>query len=159
MTGRAGVSARLEEALEWLDGHVNLEAIETGRADATPTLERVRRLTELMGDPQRAYPVVHLTGTNGKGSTARMLTSLFGARGLRVGTYTSPHLERINERLTVDGDPIADDDLAEVLAAVAALELWNLRTVTSAPLLVHLSTGRVGGAPHVGPKGTGSTQT
>jgi dihydrofolate synthase/folylpolyglutamate synthase len=122
VSGRAGVSARLEEALEWLDGHVNLEAIETGRADATPTLERMRRLTELMGDPQRAYPVVHLTGTNGKGSTARLLTSLLGARGLRVGTYTSPHLERINERLTADGEPIADDELAEVLAAVAALE-------------------------------------
>jgi dihydrofolate synthase/folylpolyglutamate synthase len=120
--GRAGVSARLEEALGWLDGHVNLEAIESGRADATPTLERMRRLTEVMGDPQRAYPVVHLTGTNGKGSTARMLTSLLGARGLRVGTYTSPHLERINERLTADGEPIADDELAEVLGAVAALE-------------------------------------
>jgi dihydrofolate synthase/folylpolyglutamate synthase len=122
VSGRAGVSARLEEALEWLDGHVNLEAIETGRADATPTLERMRRLTELMGDPQRAYPVVHLTGTNGKGSTARLLTSLLGARGLRVGTYTSPHLERINERLTADGEAIADDELAEVLSAVAALE-------------------------------------
>jgi dihydrofolate synthase/folylpolyglutamate synthase len=122
VSGRAGVSARLEEALEWLDGHVNLEAIETGRADATPTLERMRQLTELMGDPQRAYPVLHLTGTNGKGSTARLLTSLLGARGLRVGTYTSPHLERINERLTADGEPISDDELAEVLAAVAALE-------------------------------------
>ncbi|HEY3703011.1 MAG TPA: Mur ligase family protein [Acidimicrobiales bacterium] len=122
MIGRAEISARLEEALEWLDGHVNLEAIETGRADATPTLERMRRLTELMGDPQRAYPVVHLTGTNGKGSTARVLTSLLGARGLRVGTYISPHLERINERLTADGEPIADDELADLLAAVAALE-------------------------------------
>ena len=128
--GRAGVSARLEEALEWLDGHVNLEAIETGRADATPTLERMRRLTELMGDPQRAYPVVHITGTNGKGSTARLLTSLLGARGLKVGTYTSPHLERINERLAADGEPIADDELAEILAAVAALEPLMERSPT-----------------------------
>ena len=122
MTGRAGAPARLEEALDWLDRHVNLEAIESGRADATPTLERIRRLTELMGDPQRTYPVVHLTGTNGKGSTARLLTSLLGSRGLKVGTYTSPHLERINERLTADGEPIPDDELAEVLAAVAGLE-------------------------------------
>ena len=122
MTGRAGAPARLEEALDWLDHHVNLEAIERGRADATPTLDRIRRLTELMGDPQRAYPVVHLTGTNGKGSTARLLTSLLGSRGLKVGTYTSPHLERINERLTADGEPIPDDELAEVLAAVAGLE-------------------------------------
>jgi dihydrofolate synthase/folylpolyglutamate synthase len=122
MIGRAGTPARLEEALDWLDDHVNLEAIESGRADATPTLERIRRLTELMGDPQRAYPVLHLTGTNGKGSTARVLTSLLTTRGLKVGTYTSPHLERINERLTVDSEPIPDDELAEVLVAIAGLE-------------------------------------
>ena len=122
MIGRAGAPARLEEALDWLDGHVNLEAIESGRADATPTLERIRRLTELMGDPQRAYPVVHITGTNGKGSTARVLTALFSARGLKVGTYTSPHLERINERLAAGGEPIPDDELADVLVAVAGLE-------------------------------------
>ncbi len=74
------------------------------------------------GRPPAGYPVVHLTGTNGKGSTARLLTALLGARGLKVGTYTSPHLERINERLTADGEPIPDDELAEVLAAVAGLE-------------------------------------
>jgi dihydrofolate synthase/folylpolyglutamate synthase len=120
--GRAGAPARLEEALDWLDRHVNLEAIESGRADRTPTLERISRLVQLMGDPQRAYPVVHLTGTNGKGSTARVLTSLLSARGLKVGTYTSPHLERINERLTASAEPIPDDELAEVLVAVAGLE-------------------------------------
>lgn len=122
VTGRAGVPARLEDALAWLDSHINLEAIETGRADATPTLDRIGALTDLMGDPQRAYPVVHLTGTNGKGSTARLLTSLLGSRGLKVGTYTSPHLERINERMTVDGEPIPDWELGEVLGAVARLE-------------------------------------
>jgi dihydrofolate synthase / folylpolyglutamate synthase len=120
--GRAEAGARLDTALTWLDDHVNLEAIETGRADATPTLDRIRRLTELMGDPQQTYPVLHLTGTNGKGSTARMLTSLLVASGLKVGTYTSPHLERINERLAADGEPIADPELAEELEAVAALE-------------------------------------
>ncbi len=76
-------------------------------------------LARLLGDPQDAYPVIHLTGTNGKGSTARMLTCLLSARGLRVGTYTSPDLERVNERLALAGRPIDDHDLCEVLARVA----------------------------------------
>lgn len=75
-----------------------------------------------MGSPQSAYPVVHVTGTNGKGSVSRMVTSLLSAVGLRTGTYTSPHLERINERLQVAGEPIGDEELAAELAALAELE-------------------------------------
>ena len=82
----------------------------------------MRRLVELMGDPQHTYPVIHITGTNGKGSVARMVTALLVARGLRTGTYTSPHLERLNERMAQDGEPIPDEDLAEVIGAVADLE-------------------------------------
>ncbi|MDQ6725514.1 MAG: Mur ligase family protein [Actinomycetota bacterium] len=89
---------------------------------AARRLDRVRRLLELMGDPQHAYPVIHITGTNGKGSTARMVSALLKARGLRVGTYTSPHLERLNERLAWDLEPIPDGDLAEVIGAIADLE-------------------------------------
>jgi dihydrofolate synthase / folylpolyglutamate synthase len=89
---------------------------------AARRLDRVRRLVELMGDPQTSYPVIHITGTNGKGSVARMVTSLLAARGLRVGTYTSPHLERLNERMAHNGEPIPDDDLAEVISAIADLE-------------------------------------
>ena len=111
----------LPEALAWLEGHVNLEAIMRGRKEA-PTLDRIRELTGLMGDPHRAYPVVHITGTNGKGSTARMITSLLMARGLSVGTYTSPDLQRVNERLAWNGTPIGDDDLAALLSALADLE-------------------------------------
>jgi len=75
-----------------------------------------------MGDPQRAYPVVHLTGTNGKGSTARMITALLVARGLSVGTYTSPDLERVNERLASNDEPIGDEELAHALQRLAQLE-------------------------------------
>lgn len=89
---------------------------------ASRRLDRVRRLVELMGDPQGTYPVIHITGTNGKGSVARMVTALLVARGLRVGTYTSPHLERLNERMAWNGEPISDEDLAEVIGAVAELE-------------------------------------
>ena len=75
-----------------------------------------------MGEPQRAYPVIHITGTNGKGSTAQMVTRLLMAQGLNVGTYTSPHLERVNERLARNAVAISDEELAEQIAAVADLE-------------------------------------
>ena len=109
------------EALAFLDAHVNLEADPAPRA-AAMRLDRIRRVCELMGDPQHAYPVVHLTGTNGKGSTARMVTSLLVGRGLSVGTYTSPHLERINERLAWNGEPISDEEFGAAVGAVADWE-------------------------------------
>jgi dihydrofolate synthase/folylpolyglutamate synthase len=109
-------------ALTYLDEHTNLERMLGGRIDA-PSLERMQRLMDIMGDPQRAAPVVHVTGTNGKGSTAQMITRLLMAQGLRVGTYTSPHLERVNERITLDGEPIDDETFAEEVLATADLEV------------------------------------
>ncbi len=103
-----------------LDTHLNLESSLT--VATPPTLERVAQLVGLMGDPQRSYPVIHLTGTNGKGSTARMITALLVARGLSVGTYTSPDLQGVNERLTWNEEPISDDALTEVLEGVIRLE-------------------------------------
>src|SRR6478752_2157769 len=79
-----------------------------------PGLGRIRALTELLGDPQRAYPVIHLTGTNGKGSTAAMIESLLRATGLRTGRFTSPHVGTINERITIDGVSISDRRFDEV---------------------------------------------
>ncbi|HEY6811599.1 MAG TPA: folylpolyglutamate synthase/dihydrofolate synthase family protein [Propionibacteriaceae bacterium] len=74
-----------------------------------PSLGRIRALTELLGDPQRTYPVIHLTGTNGKGSTAAMIESLLRADGLRTGRFTSPHVMSVTERITIDGEPISDE--------------------------------------------------
>ena len=68
------------------------------------------RCARSLGDPQTSYPVVHITGTNGKGSTTRMASPLLAAHGLSVGTYTSPHLERLNERSCWNGEPIDDDE-------------------------------------------------
>jgi folylpolyglutamate synthase/dihydrofolate synthase len=72
-----------------------------------PSLDRITALTALLGDPQRAYPVIHITGTNGKTSTARMTETLLRARGLRTGLFTSPHLTSIRERICVDGEPLS----------------------------------------------------
>jgi len=110
------------EALAWLDSHVNLEAIVAGRPE--PSLDRMRRLCGLMGDPQTAFPVIHVTGTNGKGSTTGMITALLAARGLDVGTYTSPDLERVNERLArtqghIDAFEEPDGDEEEQEAATS----------------------------------------
>ena len=112
----------LGDALAWLDRHQDLERILADRRLQTPNPERMRRLAHLIGDPQNSQPVVHLTGTNGKTSTARALSQLFMSTGLKVGTFTSPHLEKINERIMVGLEPVSDEDLAEVLSDLAGLE-------------------------------------
>ncbi|KAA0960648.1 folylpolyglutamate synthase/dihydrofolate synthase family protein [Microbacterium sp. ANT_H45B] len=73
-----------------------------------PRKERTARILAYLDDPQRTYRVVHITGTNGKTSTARMIESLLRAHGLRTGLFTSPHLERFTERIMIDGEPIED---------------------------------------------------
>lgn len=78
-----------------------------------PRVERTRRVLELLDDPQRTYRVVHVTGTNGKTSTSRIIESLVRAHGLRTGLFTSPHLERFTERILIDGRPIADAAVAD----------------------------------------------
>lgn len=110
-----------QEALAYLDSHINLEARALGRADA-PTLDRIRQLSGLMGDPHRAFRVIHVTGTNGKGSTARMISSLLVARGLSTGTYTSPHLQKVTERIAWNDRQISEEELAESLSALSDLE-------------------------------------
>jgi len=75
-------------------------------------LDATRRAVEVLGDPQKAYPIIHITGTNGKTSTSRIAESILRAYGLRTGLLTSPHLERFNERILIDGEPIGDEALA-----------------------------------------------
>ncbi|GAA5208539.1 bifunctional folylpolyglutamate synthase/dihydrofolate synthase [Microbacterium kyungheense] len=84
-----------------------------------PRVERTRRVLELLDDPQRTYRVVHVTGTNGKTSTSRMIESLVRAHGLRTGLFTSPHLERFTERIMVDGEPIEDAAVADAWDEIA----------------------------------------
>jgi len=83
-----------------------------GEAAPQPRLEATRRAVELLGDPQRSAPVVHITGTNGKTSTSRMIESLLRASGLKTGLLTSPHLVRVTERIMIDGRPVSDEAFA-----------------------------------------------
>jgi folylpolyglutamate synthase/dihydrofolate synthase len=82
--------------------------------DVDPSLERIRDLVDILGSPQRAYPVIHVTGTNGKSSTARMIDALLRERGLRVGMYTSPELHTMRERIGIDGEPVGEERFAEI---------------------------------------------
>jgi dihydrofolate synthase/folylpolyglutamate synthase len=84
-----------------------------GEASPQPRLSATRRAVEMLGDPQKAYPVITITGTNGKTSTSRMIESLLRAHDLRTGLLTSPHLERVNERIVIDGEPISNQAFAE----------------------------------------------
>jgi dihydrofolate synthase / folylpolyglutamate synthase len=84
-----------------------------------PSLDRIRAFTELLGDPQRAYPVIHLTGTNGKTSTSRMIDTLLRAHDLRTGRFTSPHVERMTERISLDGEPLTDEQFVQAFNDVA----------------------------------------
>lgn len=100
--------ARVEAALD-----------QRGPGRMVPDRERIEALLDLLGNPQRAYPSIHLTGTNGKTSTARMVDALLRAFGLRVGRYTSPHLDSVTERISIDGVPIETDKFVAAYDDVA----------------------------------------
>lgn len=77
--------------------------------DVQPSLARVAAVCELLGDPQETFRTIHLTGTNGKTSTARMAEALVRSMGLRTGRFTSPHLHSVRERIAIDGEPISPE--------------------------------------------------
>ncbi|MGB7859084.1 MAG: folylpolyglutamate synthase/dihydrofolate synthase family protein [Acidimicrobiia bacterium] len=100
------------EAVSYLDAHI-------GRG-AQPGLARISELLEMMGRPDEGYPVVHIAGTNGKTSTSRMTTLILVAHDLTTGTYISPHLERVEERLAVNGRTATAEEFALAVQDVAA---------------------------------------
>ena len=112
------------DAPSWLSSHVNLESLNVpaGSRRGPPTLERITTLMQYLGSPEVEFPAVHVTGTNGKTTTVRVLTELLSALGLKVGAYTSPHLEHVNERMSIDGRPIDDEAFEEMLYAVSLVE-------------------------------------
>ena len=120
MPGTAGnneskASAELQDrhqaALDWIFGRINYERAKTGTFSARDfKLDRMAELLRRLGDPQKSIPVVHIAGTKGKGSTATMTASILQAAGYKTGLFTSPHLDRFEERMTVNGvEPVPAD--------------------------------------------------
>src|SRR3954452_1207184 len=101
--------------------HVNAELEARGFTRMEFDLSKIEALLELLGTPQRGYPAIHLTGTNGKTSTARMIDGLLRAHGLRTGRYTSPHLETVRERISLEGQPVDEARFVAVYDEVAPL--------------------------------------
>jgi len=84
-----------------------------------PSLDRITALLDVLGNPQTGYPLIHLTGTNGKTSTSRMIDTLLRALDLRTGRFTSPHVEKMSERISVDGEPLSDEEFVAAFNDVA----------------------------------------
>lgn len=101
-----------EQAIAYVDKHIGV--------GGEPGLDRMRDLLDLMGRPHEGYPVIHIAGTNGKTSTSRLATLILVAHGLTTGTYTSPHLQHIEERLSVNGRVSTSEEFALAVSDVAA---------------------------------------
>jgi dihydrofolate synthase/folylpolyglutamate synthase len=102
-----------------------------------PRLEPTKRAVELLGDPQRSYRVIHITGTNGKTSTTRFIERILREHGLRTGRFTSPHLLKFTERMAIDGEPVSDEVLYDVYVDIEPiLEMVDLELAarSEAPL-------------------------
>lgn len=99
-------------ALAYLDAHIG--------HGMRPGLERIKALLEMMGHPEEGYPIIHVAGTNGKTSTSRIVTAVLAAHGLNTGTFISPHLQRVEERIGVNGRQATPEEFAQALSDVAA---------------------------------------
>ncbi|MDE0066946.1 MAG: Mur ligase family protein [Acidimicrobiaceae bacterium] len=130
------------EALDHLDGLINYEVQPRAGAVKGLSLDKMQQVMEILGDPQHSCPAIHITGTNGKGSTARMIESLLTSKGLRVGLYTSPHVSSPCERIRVGAAELdqpafgqAVGDIARLVEAADLEPLSWFETVTAAALL------------------------
>lgn len=90
----------------------------TPEHDLQPSLDRIQAVMDLLGEPQRTFPAIHVTGTNGKTSTARIIEAVLREMGLKTGRFTSPHLHDIRERISIGGEPISREDFLEAYADV-----------------------------------------
>jgi dihydrofolate synthase/folylpolyglutamate synthase len=122
------------QALNWLETHVDFERVAPNRQEI-PSLDQVRDTLALFADPQGDYPSIHVTGTNGKGTTTTLTSALLQATGLRVGTFTSPDLHAINERIAVNASPIDDAAFISVLERLSDVEAVSGIALTRFELL------------------------
>jgi len=128
------------EALTWLESHIDFERVAPNRQEL-PTLAPIFDTLAMLADPQNDYPTVHITGTNGKGTTTTLTSALLGSTGLRVGTFTSPDLHAVNERIALNGEPIDDDTFIGLFSrlndveSVTGIKLTRFELLTVAALL------------------------
>ena len=122
------------EALTWLESHLDFERVAPNRQD-TPSLQPIFDTLALLANPQQDYPCVHIAGTNGKGSTSTLTSALLSSTGLRVGTFTSPDLHALNERIAVNGEPIDDESLVGLVSRLADVETVSGLSLTRFELL------------------------
>lgn len=108
------------EVEEWLHSRIGLN-FRSG-------LGRMKRAVDLLGNPEKTYPIIHVTGTNGKGSTIAFMRELFVAHGKKVGTFTSPHIVSIHDRICINGQPIAEEDFVRIANQVKVMEKILLET-------------------------------
>jgi dihydrofolate synthase/folylpolyglutamate synthase len=109
------------DALTWLESHVDYELVAPNRREI-PTLQPIVDTLAMLADPQHDYPTIHITGTNGKGTTTTLTSALLSATGLRVGAFTSPDLHAVNERIAVNSEPIDDEEFITLLQRLADVE-------------------------------------
>lgn len=108
------------EVEEWLHSRIGLN-FRSG-------LGRMQRAVDLLGNPERTYPIIHVTGTNGKGSTIAFMRELFAVHGKKVGTFTSPHIISIHDRICINGKPLAEEDFVRIANQVKEMEKILLET-------------------------------
>ena len=108
------------EVEEWLHSRIGLN-FRSG-------LGRMQKAVDLLGNPEQTYPIIHVTGTNGKGSTIAFMRELFVSHGKKVGTFTSPHIVSIHDRICINGDPISDTDFIRLADQVKTMEQRLLET-------------------------------
>ena len=108
------------EIEEWLHSRIGLN-FRSG-------LSRMQQAVDLLGNPEKSYPIIHVTGTNGKGSTIAFMRELFMGHGKKVATFTSPHIVSINDRICINGEPIADADFIHLAEQVKEMEKTLLQT-------------------------------
>ncbi len=125
-----------EQCRRWLDSHIDFEKITAGSSQVKmPTLERISQLCKYLGDPQECAPSFHIAGTNGKGSTARIISELIIKMNLTVGTFTSPDLGGIHERICYELEPIKEEELSEIFSLLANMEPLMAQAPTRFELL------------------------
>src|SRR3954451_15915706 len=118
---RPYVNKARNAALDWLMGRMNFERTALPYQERQLKLDRMRQLLTRLGQPDAGMKIVHVAGTKGKGSTCAMIGGVLAAAGYRTGLFSSPHLEHIEERFAIDGEPCSADELVSLVTQLVPI--------------------------------------